>query len=40
LRGAWVDSRGQGQAKEFKVDEVTFVGESDAEVRLVPSQRL
>ncbi|BGP39692.1 asparaginyl-tRNA synthetase [Rhodotorula kratochvilovae] len=24
LRGAWVDSRGKGQAKEFKVEEVEF----------------
>ena len=33
LRGKWVESRGKGQDKEFKVDEVSFVGESDAEVR-------
>ncbi|GAA5924420.1 hypothetical protein JCM3775_005375 [Rhodotorula graminis] len=39
LRGAWVDSRGQGQAKEFKVDEVTFVGESDAETYPMPNTK-
>lgn len=35
LRGKWVESRGKGQDKEFKVDEVSFVGESDAEVRRI-----
>ncbi|GAA5912289.1 hypothetical protein JCM8208_001324 [Rhodotorula glutinis] len=39
LRGAWVDSRGQGQAKEFKVDEVSWVGESDAETYPMPNTK-
>ncbi|GAA6051378.1 hypothetical protein JCM3770_004510 [Rhodotorula araucariae] len=39
LRGAWVDSRGKGQAKEFKVDEVEFIGASDAETYPMPNTK-
>ncbi|GAA5870247.1 hypothetical protein JCM3774_004621 [Rhodotorula dairenensis] len=39
LRGKWVESRGQGQVKEFKVDEVAFVGESDAEAYPMPNTK-
>lgn len=33
MKGRFVDSPGKGQAKEFKVEEVELLGESDAEVR-------
>ncbi|BGP55299.1 asparaginyl-tRNA synthetase [Rhodotorula sphaerocarpa] len=39
LLGRWVESRGKGQDKEFKVDEVTFVGESDAETYPMPNTK-
>ncbi|GAA5981836.1 hypothetical protein JCM10908_004629 [Rhodotorula pacifica] len=39
LRGSWVESRGKGQEKEFKVKEVSFVGESDAESYPMPNTK-
>jgi len=34
LDGEWVDSPKSGNGKEFKVKEVTWIGESEAEVGL------
>ncbi|BGO91328.1 hypothetical protein NBRC10512_007067 [Rhodotorula toruloides] len=39
LKGKWVDSRGAGQDKEFKVESVDFVGESDAETYPMPNTK-
>ncbi|GAA5997773.1 asparagine--tRNA ligase SLM5 [Rhodotorula paludigena] len=39
LQGQWVESRGKGQDKEFKVETVGFVGESDAETYPMPNTK-
>ncbi|GAA5924294.1 hypothetical protein JCM1841_001353 [Sporobolomyces salmonicolor] len=39
FKGNWVDSKGKGQSKEFRVEEVEFVGESDAETYPIPNTK-
>ncbi|BGP24348.1 asparaginyl-tRNA synthetase [Rhodotorula toruloides] len=39
FKGKWVDSRGTGQDKEFKVESVDFVGASDAETYPMPNTK-